>query len=83
MTGAELNRLRWRCRRGMLELDALLQSFIADGYEALGPLERAAFHRLLEREDIELYAWLTGREAPPTDFRFVVDKLRSCKVKQL
>lgn len=83
MSSAELNALRWRCRRGMLELDALLQSFLADGYQALALIERAAFHRLLERDDIELYAWLTGREPPPADLRFVVEKLRSCKVKRL
>ena len=67
----------------MLELDALLQSFVEDGYRDLDPSERLAFSRLLGREDIELYEWLAGREEAPTDLRSVVDKLRSCKVRKL
>jgi antitoxin CptB len=76
------NRLRWRCRRGMLELDALLHAFVEDGCRALGPSEREAFSRLLDREDVELYAWLAGREDPPTELRAVVDKLRSYQVRK-
>lgn len=76
-----MNRLRWRCRRGMLELDALLQSFVEDGYRDLDPSERQAFSRLLGRQDLELFEWLAGREEPPADLRSVVERLRSCKVK--
>lgn len=67
----------------MLELDALLQSFVEDGYRDLDTSEQLAFSRLLAREDIELYAWLAGGEEPPADLRSVVDKLRSCKVRML
>ncbi len=83
MTGDADNRLRWRCRRGMLELDALLHAFVAHGYGDLGPSERQAFSRLLGREDMELNEWLAGREEPPTELRSVVEKLRSCKVRKL
>ncbi|MGQ9686820.1 MAG: FAD assembly factor SdhE [Thiobacillaceae bacterium] len=76
-----MNRLRWHCRRGMLELDALLQSFVEDGYRDLDPSERQAFLRLLKRQDLELFEWLSGREEPPADLRFVVERLRSCKVR--
>ena len=31
----ELNRFRWRCRRGMAELDILLVPFFEDAFEAL------------------------------------------------
>jgi antitoxin CptB len=83
VSGDAANRLRWRCRRGMLELDALLQSFVEDAYRDLDPSEQLAFSRLLGREDIELYAWLAGREEPPAELRSVVEKLRSCKVRKL
>lgn len=76
-----MNRLRWRCRRGMLELDALLQSFVEDGYRDLDPSERQAFFRLLGRQDLELFEWLAGREEPPADLRSLVERLRTCKVK--
>mgnify|MGYP006301648159 CR=1 FL=1 len=57
-------RLYWRCRRGMLELDLLLQGFLEIGYPALGPDGRRAFERLLERPDRTLQAWLLGNETP-------------------
>lgn len=82
MSGDAMHRLRWRCRRGMLELDALLQSFVEDGYRDLDPSERQAFFRLLERQDFELFEWLAGSGEPPADLRSVVEKLRSCKVKR-
>lgn len=76
------NRLLWQCRRGMLELDALLQAFLRDAYADLDEPERRAFDRLLQHDDIELHAWLAGRGEPPATLRAVVQKLRSCKVRK-
>lgn len=81
MTGETQNRLRWRCRRGMLELDALLLAFLESDYPLLGAKDRQAFSRLLDREDLELYNWLAGREAPPEDLRSLVDRIRTCIVR--
>jgi len=77
------HRLRWRCRRGMLELNALLLASVKDSYRDFDPSKQLAFFRPLGREGIELYEWLAGRDKPPTDLRSVVDKLRSCKVRKL
>ncbi|WP_409420892.1 succinate dehydrogenase assembly factor 2 [Pseudaeromonas sp. ZJS20] len=60
----ELARLRWACRRGMLELDTLLTPFLEQGYPALSPAAQGAFARLLECSDLELFRWLLGRESP-------------------
>ena len=57
-------RLRWRCRRGMRELDLLLQGFLESGYEALSEPRRAAFDALLGYPDAELLEWLMGRGLP-------------------
>jgi antitoxin CptB len=54
-------RVRWRCRRGNLELDRLLAAYLVRRYPAAPAAERAAFERLLERPDPELLALLTGR----------------------
>lgn len=67
----------------MLELDAVLLSFLDNAYRDLDPCERVAFSRLLRRQDIELYVWLAGREEPPADLSAVVAKLRSSKVSML
>lgn len=58
------NRLRWKCRRGMLELDILLQSFLENGYEKLDPTDIARFTQLLEYEDNPLFELLMGRMQP-------------------
>lgn len=58
-------RVRWACRRGMLELDVLLQPFIEAHYENLSVEHKSAFIRLLECEDPELFAWFMGHEICP------------------
>jgi antitoxin CptB len=60
----ELSRLRWRCRRGVREMDLLLERFLETAWPGLGAAERSAFERLLDEPDPDLYAWITGREEP-------------------
>ncbi len=59
-----LSRLRWRCRRGMKELDILLERYLARDYATATTPEQAAFQALLELPDPELHAYLMGRETP-------------------
>jgi len=54
--------IRWRCRRGMLELDLLLEGFLETGYAGLDEGLREAFRELLERQDPELQRWLLNGE---------------------
>lgn len=60
-----LAKLRWQCRRGMLELDLLLQSFLENVYEKLSETEKKSFALLLEQQDQDLYEWLIKREPVP------------------
>ncbi len=76
-----LNRLRWRCRRGMLELDAWLGGFLDTGYHGLDQGEQAAFGRLLEQEDVDLLAWLSGQAPVPAEFQAVIAKIRKVTQK--
>ncbi|KFN46283.1 succinate dehydrogenase assembly factor 2 [Arenimonas composti] len=61
---AELRRLRWRCRRGMRELDQLLLRYLDRCWAAADDAERSVFLRLLDSEDDRLWRWFMGREAP-------------------
>ena len=71
-------RLRWKCRRGMLELDLLLRAFMDRGYAALDAGERARFEQLLETPDAVLLEWLMGRIRPSDrDVGQLVDKIRA------
>ena len=62
--GVELNRLRWRCRRGMLENDLVLARFLDLRGEGISTEETVALERLLELGDNELWDLLSGRQAP-------------------
>jgi antitoxin CptB len=61
---AELDRIRWRCRRGLLELDLVLARFVERNYAGLTSAERDVFKGLLERSDNELWDLLSGRADP-------------------
>jgi antitoxin CptB len=58
------NRLRWACRRGMLELDLILEPFVENSYESLEEADQLRFEVLLESEDQSLFMWLMKRESP-------------------
>lgn len=61
---AELRRLRWRCRRGMRELDQLMLRYLDGRWPQADDGERAVFLRLLDCEDDKLWRWFMGRERP-------------------
>jgi antitoxin CptB len=61
---ADVGRLAWRCRRGMKELDLLLNQYLAQRWPQAEAAERAAFEHLLELPDPLLAAYLMQRETP-------------------
>ena len=73
----QLDRLRWQCRRGMLEVDLLLNRFLETVYPTLTGQDKQLFANLLEYPDQVLLEWLMGRERP-LDGRLarVVDRIR-------
>ena len=75
---SELSRMRWKCRRGLLELDLLLRDFLDCGYAQLDAEGRNRFDRMLDCPDAVLLEWLMGRIRPTdTDVAQLVDKIRS------
>jgi antitoxin CptB len=62
---SEIGKLRWRCRRGMKELDLLLTRYVDERYRDATPDEQQAFRQLLDANDPLLYAYFLGRESPP------------------
>ncbi|MBA6412546.1 succinate dehydrogenase assembly factor 2 [Parahaliea sp. F7430] len=60
----EINRMRWASRRGMLELDLLLEPFVSSCYRELSARDRERYKRLMLCEDQEMFAWFMGREQP-------------------
>jgi antitoxin CptB len=58
----QLERVRWRCRRGLLELDLVLQRFVDEYYAKLGVAERRQFETLLDLSDNELWDMIALRK---------------------
>ena len=58
------SRLRWRCRRGMLELDQLMLRWLDRQGPQATPAQLAVFERLLDAEDDQLWRWCMRRERP-------------------
>ncbi|OGT60678.1 MAG: hypothetical protein A3E85_02255 [Gammaproteobacteria bacterium RIFCSPHIGHO2_12_FULL_45_12] len=72
-----LKKLRWACRRGMLELDVLLGNFLKGGYPQLTEVHQKQFSRLLTFPDPVLLAWLLGKETPvEAEMAHMVDLIR-------
>ena len=61
---AEVKRLRWQCRRGMREMDMLLERWLDTHFAAASVSVRGHFAALLRTEDDLLWDWLTGKGAP-------------------
>ena len=61
MTDTERRRLSWRCRRGLLELDIVLQRFAEKYLVDLNTAELAAFDVLLDYPDNEFLDVVTGK----------------------
>lgn len=77
MASRDLSRLRWLCRRGMKELDVMLEGYLVRRWPEASATERAAFARLLDCQDPELWDWLTGRGTPDEkELADVVSRIR-------
>ena len=78
MSADEASRLRWRCRRGMRELDQLLGWYLDARYAQSDHDAKVAFSTLLDQQDPQLWDWMMGRAAPDqSPWRRIVDEIRS------
>jgi antitoxin CptB len=64
MDDRRMERLRWRCRRGLLELDLILLEFLEHRFQTLSPPEQEAFTHLLSTPDNTLLAYIHGTQNP-------------------
>lgn len=61
------NRLRWASRRGMLELDLVLEPFVNNVYPKLSENDKVLFELLLKCEDQDLFQWFMKKTTPEDD----------------
>jgi antitoxin CptB len=75
MQEAAANRLKWKCRRGLLELDLVLQDFVD---RRLEDKDAELLNELLEFEDNDLWDIVSGRsDRYDGKFRGIVARLRA------
>ena len=60
-------RLLWRCRRGIKEMDIILQEFINVSYDHLNDEDKNAFSKLLDEQDLDILNWIMGKDKPAND----------------
>lgn len=70
-----IGQLRWRTRRGLRELDLMLQRYLSEHYPTASAADQKAFIHLLEQSDADILDWLLGRAAPPPDMANVIATL--------
>ncbi|GHC05864.1 succinate dehydrogenase assembly factor 2 [Thermomonas carbonis] len=74
----ELRKLRWRCRRGMRELDQLLERWLDREWRQSPTAQRDVFLRLLDSEDDRLWRWFLGHEvSEDVEIAALVDSIRT------
>jgi len=74
----ERDRLAWRCRRGLLELDLVLERFLRANAGDLDAAQLGLLHELLECDDHELWAIVSGRsDGYASRFTGLVARLRA------
>jgi len=73
--------VQWRCRRGMLELDIILNTFFKQHYDGLPATEQTAFLKLLDYSDPELLAWFNQSQALPREggLSSLIKKIIQCR----
>lgn len=75
---ARIGRLKWHCRRALLELDIVLQRFWAQRGDDLDDRSEAALTRLLALEDHDLWDLVSGRvEADDPELGSFIGMLRA------
>jgi antitoxin CptB len=57
------DRVRWHCRRGLLELDIVLSKFLDKHYATLSAEQKSVFKELLELPDNDLWDLLSGKSS--------------------
>jgi antitoxin CptB len=78
MDSRALERLKWKSRRGLLELDIVLERFWGRAGATMDTVEAAALERLLALPDNDLLDLVMGRaDTPEAHLRTVLDKLRA------
>ena len=76
----QMQRLRWQCRRGLLELDVLFRYYLEHQFVTASAIEQTQFVQLLQQQDDQLQSWLLAGVEPDPAFSVIVAALRQARI---
>jgi antitoxin CptB len=85
LTAGELNKLKWRCRRGLLENDLFIERFFSKHQSAITVSQAQGLEALMDLSDPDLLDLLLARREPVgeldnSDVRNVLHLMRNAPV---
>ena len=75
-----LNKLRWKARKGIRELDILLQTFIETSYPSLDNDEKKLFEEILEIETYDLLNAISGKSSYNDKYKDIINQLSNLSI---
>ncbi len=70
------SRLIWRCRRGIREMDILLQNYLETHYDGASSEEQNTFEELLEETDLDVLSWIMEKTFPDEKYIKLIASIR-------
>ena len=67
-----INKLIWASRRGLLELDLLLEPYIRSEFNKMSDFDQSHLYEFLKLDDDELFGFFLGSKEVPQQFMAVV-----------
>ncbi len=75
-----LNKLRWKARKGIRELDILLQNFIETSYSRLDNNDKKLFEEMLEIETYDLLNAISGKSSYNVKYEKIIKQLSNLSI---
>ena len=70
-----LNKLRWKSRKGIRELDILQQNYIETHYSSLDSLDKKLFEEILEIDTYDLLNAISGKSSYNEKYESIITQL--------
>lgn len=70
-----INKLRWKCRKGIRELDILLETFLQSEFDSLSQTNKIIFEELLDLDTYDLLNAIFGKAQYDDKYTLIIEKL--------
>lgn len=73
---SQRSRILWRCRRGIREMDILLQGYLETHYDGASESEQNSFEALLDEADLDILSWIMQKTEPDKHYIDIIEIIR-------